>query len=164
MFKSEKLKLVETVVLVAVFCVIAVTFVVRANLQIRKHEGLVFFPVQEVVIGSAAQTKAVEIVKPLPPSAITVLPVVPPQVLNAVLPEYPALAKEQGSEGVTLLKVYIEPSGKAGQVELVGSSGNQLLDETASKAVRNWDFSPAKQGTVAIGSWLEIPVRFELTS
>ena len=35
-----------------------------------------------------------------------------------------------------------------------------LLDDAALKAVQNWRFLPAKQGAMALASWVEFPIRF----
>ena len=42
------------------------------------------------------------------------------------------------------------------------SSGYDMLDQAAMKAVRNWRFTPAKRGGEARTAWVDIPVMFTL--
>jgi protein TonB len=49
-----------------------------------------------------------------------------------------------------------------GQVEVKKSSGHEILDRSALSAVKQWKFFPAKRGEIAIASWVNIPVKFQL--
>lgn len=75
---------------------------------------------------------------------------------------YPLAAKRRHQEGVVLLAVKVTSAGHPAVVALKQSSGFPLLDEAAIQAVRNWEFVPAKIGSVAVESEIEVPVRFEL--
>jgi len=90
------------------------------------------------------------------------LPIVPPQIVSKVMPTYPQAALKQGLAGTALLSVYVGLTGQAERVELKSSSGVPELDQAASDAVSQWQFAAAKQGSAAIASWFEIPVRFEV--
>jgi protein TonB len=79
-----------------------------------------------------------------------------------ILPPYPPLALEQGLSGTTLLSVFIGVSGVPEKVEVRNSSGVAEFDHAATQAVFKWQFSPATQAGVAVASWLDIPVRFEV--
>jgi protein TonB len=77
-------------------------------------------------------------------------------------PPYPAVARARNWEGVSRLRVYVLPNGSAGQVQLAGSSGHDVLDNAALAAVRSWRFVPAKRGDQAIASWVQFPIVWKL--
>jgi protein TonB len=79
-------------------------------------------------------------------------------------PPYPALARQRHQEGLVLLLVKVTPQGRVGQVEIKQSSGFSLLDTAAWQAVRDWKFEPARIGSLAVESEIEVPVRFELVN
>lgn len=77
-------------------------------------------------------------------------------------PEYPQLAKQMRQEGLVILLVEIDQKGMPVQVEVKQSSGHQLLDRAALKAVRQWRFQPELRGDLPVKSRVAIPVRFRL--
>jgi protein TonB len=76
--------------------------------------------------------------------------------------KYPTRAQRANQEGLTLLTVYLNESGKADKVEVTESSGFPLLDEAAVKFARESIFNPAFVGNSPIRSKVELPVRFGL--
>lgn len=100
----------------------------------------------------------------LPPSAPPEEPLIEARAdyLNNPLPHYPRLSKRAGEEGTVVLKVRVSAAGEAKQVELHTSSGYKRLDKAALEAVKNWQFSPAQQGSVNIESTVLVPVKFVL--
>jgi len=56
----------------------------------------------------------------------------------------------------------VTTEGRAARVEIKTSSGFSLLDDAAVEAVRDWEFQPARIGSLALESEIEVPVRFEL--
>lgn len=78
-------------------------------------------------------------------------------------PVYPLLARRMGAQGEVLLRVRVQPDGSVAAVELVRSSGFAVLDEAATRTVRDrWRFIPARREGVAIESWVEVPIKFVL--
>ncbi|WP_437880774.1 energy transducer TonB [Pseudomonas sp. LRF_L74] len=77
-------------------------------------------------------------------------------------PEYPSLAQRRGWEGTVLLRVRVLASGKPGDIQVQQSSGREVLDEAAVKAVKRWSFVPAKRGDEAIEGWVTVPLDFRL--
>ena len=90
------------------------------------------------------------------------MPATRPAYLHNPPPRYPQVARQNGWEGVTVLRVEIEATGKPNAVTVKQSSGHTVLDEAAVAAVRDWKFVPARAGHQPTGSWLEIPIRFRL--
>ncbi|MCF6187070.1 MAG: energy transducer TonB [Desulfobulbaceae bacterium] len=77
-------------------------------------------------------------------------------------PEYPRLARRRGLEGVVLLEVLVNSSGRVADIRISSSSGYALLDKAALKGVRRWHFTPGTMNGRQQEMWVEIPVRFQL--
>lgn len=77
-------------------------------------------------------------------------------------PSYPRLARRRGLEGRLVLRVSVDAGGRAGDIEVIESSGHRLLDDSALKAVAGWRFTPARRGGIPVASRLDIPVNFRL--
>lgn len=77
-------------------------------------------------------------------------------------PVYPAVARRRGMEGRVLLVVEVGQDGRVCDVVIKKSSGFELLDKAAFKAVRKWRFSPATRGGRPVKARLEVPIRFSL--
>ncbi len=86
-----------------------------------------------------------------------------PNYLKNPEPVYPELARRRRQEGLVLLAVKITAQGRAERVEIKKSSGFSLLDNAAVEAVCDWEFQPARIGSLALESEIDVPVRFELT-
>ena len=83
-----------------------------------------------------------------------------PNYLKNREPPYPLAARRRRETEMVLLTVKVTPQGRAAKVELRQSSGHPLLDEAALQAARNWEFQPARVGSIAVESEIEVPVRF----
>lgn len=77
-------------------------------------------------------------------------------------PVYPPRARRLGLEGLVLLEVKVNPQGRAVEVTIKESSGHDILDQAALKAVRDWEFEPTRLGEIPLESYTEVPVRFQL--
>lgn len=78
-------------------------------------------------------------------------------------PPYPMIARRIGAQGEVLLRVLVRQDGSVGSVELARSSGFALLDESATRTVRdNWRFIPARLDGTPVESWVEVPIKFVL--
>ena len=103
---------------------------------------------------------------PAPPAPAPVVPVTAP-VFNADYldnppPRYPALSRRVGEEGRVVLRVLVNVSGSADDVQIRDSSGHARLDEAALQTVRRWKFVPAKRGDQPVAAWVLIPISFKL--
>ncbi len=85
-----------------------------------------------------------------------------PDYLKNPEPEYPLAARRRGQEGSVVLSVTVSGAGRAVEILIKQSSGHELLDQAAVKAVRAWEFEPARIGAVGVESKIEVPVRFKL--
>lgn len=77
-------------------------------------------------------------------------------------PDYPAIARSRGWQGKVLLKVQVSEEGASSVVEIERSSGYDILDESATEAVKSWRFTPARRGDTQISSTVIVPIIFIL--
>lgn len=77
-------------------------------------------------------------------------------------PIYPEIARQLGYEGLVELRVQILEYGRVGKIEVLCSSGHDILDSAAREAIRRWVFMPARKGRKFVESSVVVPVRFQL--
>jgi protein TonB len=83
--------------------------------------------------------------------------------LNNPAPTYPPAAQLRRLQGRVLLKVHVLASGQPDSVDVAQSSGFDILDAAAVKAVAAWSFDPAKRGSKPIDGWVNVPINFKLS-
>ena len=77
-------------------------------------------------------------------------------------PQYPNRARRRGLEGGLILRVTVNIRGTPSAIEVIKTSGHEILDRAAVKAVRNWQFQPAKKGEKPVKASVNLPVEFRL--
>ncbi|MEI9998970.1 MAG: energy transducer TonB [Verrucomicrobiota bacterium] len=87
---------------------------------------------------------------------------VKPDYLSNPPPIYPEVSRHEKQEGVVVLEVIVNTEGRPDTISIHTSSGFELLDQSATVAVREWRFRPASLGTMNVRSRVVIPVRFRL--
>lgn len=105
---------------------------------------------------------------PPAPSAAPAQPtVVPPSssasYLNNPAPQYPAVSRRLGEQGMVVLRVLIGTDGAVQKVEIKQSSGFERLDQQAVKTVSRWRFAPGTRNGVPEAMWHLQPINFVLT-
>jgi periplasmic protein TonB len=87
-----------------------------------------------------------------------------PVAVRKIPPFYPEFAKRSGLQGDVWVDVEVFKTGKVGAIEIKKSlmAGQGGLDEEAIKAVRQWEFEPAKSGGKPVSCWVTFPVGFYL--
>jgi len=78
------------------------------------------------------------------------------------VPEYPAIARLNGWEGKTVLKVLVTAEGLCESISIQSSSGYELLDQSALNTVKKWRFIPAKKADRPVSSEILVPVVFAI--
>jgi protein TonB len=58
--------------------------------------------------------------------------------------------------------VHVSERGRVQDILVERSAGYQELDLAALKAVKKWQFEPAKQGSRPVAVWVMLPVHFNL--
>jgi protein TonB len=86
----------------------------------------------------------------------------PPAYGHRQDPEYPEFARRRGYQGTALLRVRVLEDGRVAAVQIKESSGYQILDGTATKAVWTWRFAPALADGRPVASWVLVPITFRL--
>ena len=83
-------------------------------------------------------------------------------VLQSVMPQYPVESMRAGEEGAAVLQVLVDEGGRASDVRVARSSGYERLDAAAVSAVNRWQFAPSTKGSLAVPTWGEMEMRFNL--
>ncbi|WP_409580251.1 energy transducer TonB [Vibrio owensii] len=86
----------------------------------------------------------------------------PAFVSQPVQPRYPRSARKRGIEGVALYEVWLDENGNQVKQVLIESSGAEMLDVSALRAIKQWQFSPHISGGQKVAHRVQIPVRFKL--
>ena len=84
----------------------------------------------------------------------------PLQALTRVAPDYPELARRTGVDGVVQIRVLVGPDSLVHRAEIVRSI--PMLDDAATRAVRQWRFEPAAKDGKRLWAWTTVPLRFSL--
>ena len=69
---------------------------------------------------------------------------------------YPRLARERGIEGVVRLRFRVRPQGGVERVEIVRSSGSEILDTASVSTLYRAGPMPYVNG------WVEVPIAYVL--
>ena len=78
------------------------------------------------------------------------------------IPDYPVSAARRGRQGVVVVLMEINTTGRVTNVSLNRSSGHADLDRSALAAARLWTFRPARRGETPIAITVLKPFRFVL--
>jgi protein TonB len=69
---------------------------------------------------------------------------------------YPRMARKMGTEGQATVRFRIKPNGKVERVELMESSGSEILDQASLETVQRAAPLPYKEG------WLKVVIAFKI--
>jgi protein TonB len=88
---------------------------------------------------------------------------VPPKVIEAVHPLYPAVARARGQEGVVVVQAVIDRGGSVEPDALRVVESQPPFDDAAVAAFRQWKFQPGRDDTGQVVRVLvHQPIRFQL--
>lgn len=145
-----------------------VTLVEELKVEPRKEEIVeikedtpgILIPKEEIQIPPKEESP-----KPVPVDSLRgAITETTPNYIKNPAPPYPLKARQNGWQGVVVLKVLVSVAGQSLQVEVEKSSGYSVLDEAAIKTVKIWRFRPAEIGNIPIESLVRVPIRFILES
>lgn len=85
-----------------------------------------------------------------------------PLKIHDAKPVYPLKAKSKNWEGTVILLAKVKKDGTIGQIEVENSSGYDILDQEAIKAVKRWRYRPAEKNGAPVDCIKRIPIRFKL--
>lgn len=92
----------------------------------------------------------------------TPAPESPPRQISSSTFYYPEELWDSGVEGETTLRVYVAPQGRVDTARVERSSGYPAFDSAAIRGVGDLRFAPAEGEDGPVGSWVLLPVRFEM--
>jgi periplasmic protein TonB len=81
------------------------------------------------------------------------------QIIQAALErakDYPRMARERGIEGVVQVRFRVLPSGNVERVEILKSSGSEILDAASVRTVYRSGPLPSVSG------WVEVPISYSI--
>ncbi len=121
-----------------------------------------------VVTGSGAPANSIAATSSLPPSAAPVAaPAAPatgviqaPKLIASPPPVYPNNARSSSVEGVVVLDLLVDETGKVTQAKVV--SGPVLLQPAAVEAVHSWKYQPARQNGQPVAQHTQVSINFRL--
>lgn len=130
-------------------------------------------PPREAAAPAESPTAVPAVPAPIAPTSPAVAaqpaaePAIEPPRYNAAYlsnppPPYPLPARRRGIEGTVLVRAEVSAGGECLRVELKKTSGAEILDQAALRAVKGWRFVPAKRGSQALVAWVEVPITFKL--
>lgn len=94
----------------------------------------------------------------------TPMPETPPRQISSSTFYYPEELWDSGVEGETTLRLYVAPLGGVDTARVERSSGYPAFDSAAIRGVGDLRFLPAERGGTPVGSWVLLPVRFEMNA
>lgn len=62
------------------------------------------------------------------------------ELLHFVEPSYPVIARQRNLEGKVIIELLIMPDGSVEEINLIKSSGADLLDKSAIESAKSWKF------------------------
>ena len=77
-------------------------------------------------------------------------------------PKYPLIARKKGWQGRLLLNVRISENGDVININVIQTSGFEILDQTSIETIKGWKFTPAQIGKKKVEDFLNIPISFKL--
>jgi protein TonB len=75
---------------------------------------------------------------------------------------YPAMLKDAGIGGTTVLWVFINETGSVQNTKVTQSSGYEKLDEAAREVMEQIQFSPALNRDQKVPVWIQLPVTWQV--
>lgn len=86
----------------------------------------------------------------------------PPTPVSSAMPEYPELARKAGVEGLVMVHVTVDETGRVIDAWIAASEA-EILNDPAIKAAYEYVFDPALQNDVAVKATISLRFRFSLT-
>jgi serine/threonine-protein kinase len=89
--------------------------------------------------------------------------VTPPKVARRASLRYPPLAQRMKKDATVTVRVLVDETGRAADVQAAGSSAGFGMDEAALDYARGCAFTPATKNGVPVRMWMDLKVAFNLT-
>lgn len=86
-----------------------------------------------------------------------------PRLLHSVPPDYPFSARSRNIQGTVTVRFLVDESGRVEDPTVMEADPPGVFDASVLKAVRRWRFAPGKRHGEPVATWVELPVRFDLS-
>jgi protein TonB len=83
--------------------------------------------------------------------------------VHKVNPTYPFRAKRRGIEGKVVVRFLVDKQGRVSEFSVVQAEPEDVFEESALKAVKEWQFEPGMKDKKPVSTWVQVPIRFELS-
>ena len=77
-------------------------------------------------------------------------------------PAYPALARKRNWQGSVTLSIMVLGNGAVDEVTIHQSSGHRMLDNSALKTVKTWQFIPGMKNGQPVAMKVQVTIHFKL--
>lgn len=77
-------------------------------------------------------------------------------------PLYPMRAKDRGIEGWVKVKFLVDDNGSVGGVTILDAQPAGLFEKSVRRCLGGWRFKPGTVAGMAVKTWVETTIRFEL--
>ena len=85
-----------------------------------------------------------------------------PEVVAALMREYPPILRDAGIEGTVEVWFFISEEGIVGDRRVSKSSGQAQFDEAALKVADVFRFTPALNRDQRVAVWIQVPITFQV--
>jgi len=85
-----------------------------------------------------------------------------PEPARRVDPRLPRRLVKKQLEGRVVVKALVDEQGRIQEVRIVSSKPDGVFDPHVRKAVKQWQFQPARYQGEPVKTWIELPFEFEL--
>lgn len=99
--------------------------------------------------------------RPMSPAAVSIETGIAVASGNAQ-PRYPLIARKRGYEGRAIIRASVSERGRVLSATVAESSGHDVLDQAARRAVSGWAFQPGQRDGRPIAGRIDVPVEFRL--
>lgn len=76
---------------------------------------------------------------------------------------YPPRARAKGIEGYVVFSLLIDETGHIEQIKIIDAQPAEMFNETATQAIQQWRFEPAKYKGKTVKTWAKQRIRFNLS-
>ena len=87
----------------------------------------------------------------------------PPIPTREIKPEFPVTARRLGIGGKVVVKFLVKADGNVARASIVEAEPKEIFEQSALKAIREWQFTPGHFHGEAVATWVVLPIQFRLT-
>lgn len=105
---------------------------------------------QAAAAALAAETAAEAVVPVQEEAKVEPQKIIPAKIISREAPRYPSRALKNSVEGWVQVRFFIDTDGRPADVTVIESEPSGTFDDAATKSVKKWRFSPARNQTTGL--------------